>query len=160
MQERVARVLKARQPVAFGAHDPQHLRRQRAARIDAAHHRRTGDARNLQRHDGLCLLGRERARQIHEPAALGELAEHDRLRLAQQRCQSLRRGEGILDEVRRRRDVLRGLGDGEVDPVAVGDRAALSGHRFVRELLAACGLAQRAAAEGAEVESPSGGQDE
>jgi hypothetical protein len=70
LQERVARVLDARQPVAFRAHDPQHLRRERAARVDPAHDRRARHPRDLQGQDLRGLPGRERPRQIDEAGAL------------------------------------------------------------------------------------------
>ena len=46
-----------------------------------------------------------------------------------------RRAARVLDEVRRRGDVARGLGDRELDAVAVGDRAALRGDGDVVDLL-------------------------
>ena len=90
MQQGVVRVLEPHQPISFGAHDAQHLRRQRAARVDATHDRRAGDPGNLQSLDGLRLLGRERAGQIDEAAVLREPLQHRCLRLAQQRGEPLR----------------------------------------------------------------------
>ncbi len=155
-QEGVARVLEPHQPIAFGADDAEHLRRQRAARVDAAHDRRAGDPGDLQRQDRLRLLGRERAREIDEAAVLGEPLQHRRLRLAQQRGEPLRCGQRILEQIRRRRDVLRGLGDGQIDAVAVGDRAALGGHAFIGQLLVARGLAQGRCVQRAEVDRAPG----
>ena len=61
----------------------------------------------------------------------------------------------VLDQVRRDGDRRRGLGDRELDPVAVGDRAAAGGHDDLRGLLGGGGLAQRVGLDDAE---PAGAQ--
>ena len=143
MQEGVTRVLEPRQPIPFGAHDAQHLRRQRAARIHAAHDGSTSDTGDRHSHDRLRLLGRQRPREIHEATVLAQIRQNRGLRLAQQRCQALRGAQRVLHQIRRRRDVLGGLGHGQIDAVAIGDRAALGGHGFIGQLLVASRPAQR-----------------
>ncbi len=78
------------------------------------------------------LPRRQAAREVDEPAALGELPQHRRGRLPEQRRQPLRRRERFLDQVRRGRDVLRRLGHRQVDALAIGDRAALRRAPFRR----------------------------
>ena len=69
-QQRVARVLEARQPAAFGADHAEHLCRERPARIDAAHHRRAQSRRGFQREDRVRLPGRHGPGEVDEAAAL------------------------------------------------------------------------------------------
>ena len=90
-QQRVARVLEARQPVAFGA------RPRRAPAPPACRAGRRGASPacpstpgDLQRRGPPAPAGRQRPREVDEAGALGELRQHARLRLAEQRRQLLR----------------------------------------------------------------------
>ena len=74
---------------------------------------------------------------------------------------SLRGGaDGVLDEVGRGRDVVGGLGDGELDPVAVGDRAARGGQRERLGLLRGRRAGEAVAADDAEPGGARAGEDE
>ena len=151
-EQGVARVLQAREPAAFGAHGAERLCGERSTGVDAAHHRSAGYARDLQGEGFLGLPRRDGARQVHKPAPLGELCQKPGLRTPQEGRELTGCGERVVDEVRRGRDVLRGLGDGELDAVAVGDRAALGGHGFGGQLLRARRPAERRALERSEVQ--------
>ena len=143
------RVLQPGRAVAFDADQAEHLRGERAAGVDAAHGRGAGRCRGSSARATACAcaLG-QRAREVDEAAALARACAarapgtgRAAARAAGRRC------SGSLTRYGVGRDVLGGLGDGEVDAVAVGDRAALGGHRFVGQLLVAGGLAQSGAAQ-------------
>ena len=142
-RERFERVLQAAQALAVDADAADRLRRQPPARVVAARARDELHARDLELLDLLGLRGRQVAREVDEAALGAELLEHLRLRLAEQR-RELRGDLGrVLDEVRGRRDVGRGLGDGELDAVAIGDRAAPRRHVDLVDLLGDRGALQR-----------------
>ena len=96
------------------------------------------------------------AREVDEAAALGELVEQVAHRDAEDRGELRGRAPRVLDEVRRRGDVARGLGHRELGAGAVGDRPALRGQRDVDDLLRRGGVLEGAGVDEAD---PAGAQD-
>ena len=152
----VERVLEPRQAGALGADAADQLGGEEVARVGAAV---LGD--ELEPLD-LHPLDAPRADRGHAVGEVGEagVAARELLEeLALGRAQGARELGGdlgrVLDQVRRHGDGRRGLGDGELDPVAVGDRAALGGDGDLRGLLGRGDLAQRV---GAHHPEPAGAQ--
>ena len=158
---RVPRVLEARQAVPFGADHAEHLRGERAARVDAAHHRRAADAGDLQR------------QHLLRPARRGRPAPGRRSRCARRACAARTACSGRAAgqaAARRRAGWPAGTGRprGRAPARRRRDRRPLRSmivprwrdHRFFCHLLVARGLAQRRAADDAEVGGPSGCQDQ
>ncbi len=106
-----------------------------------------------------CLAGSARARYTN-PLCSESSRKHRRLRLAQQRREPRGGVQRIVDEVGGRRDVLRRLGDRQVEAVAVSDRPALSRYREVGELLGGGGLLQAPALQRAEIQGAPARQDQ
>ena len=150
-QQPVERVLEARQARALGADAAEQLGGEEVARVGAA---RLGDeleALDLHPLDAPGADRRHAAGEVGEAGvAAGELAQQRVLGDAQRLGELGGELGRVLDQVRRGGDRHRGLGDGELDPVAVGDRAAAGGDLDLRLLLGRGGLAQRVGAHDAE----------
>ena len=87
-QERVLGVLEARARVAFGVDQAQHLARERAARVDAAHRRRRRHAGDVQGRTACACAAGSVAREVHEAAVLAQVRQDLRARAPQQRRQA------------------------------------------------------------------------
>ena len=110
LQQLVVGVLEAAQPVAVGADRAEQLAGQVLARVHAPMRRGGLDAGELELLHRGALAGGHRAREVGEGAvALGELAQQRVGVDPEQRRELGRRPARVLDQVRRRRDVVGGL---------------------------------------------------
>ena len=145
-------VLEPGQAVAVGADVAEQLRGHPVARVVAAvlgDELQPGDARASAPRSA--RRGGDAARQVDEAGvAAGELAQDPVLGLAEHRGELARRVGRVLDQVRGRGDRLRRLGDGELDAVDVGDRAAPGGDVDVGLLLGRRGALERVGLDDAE----------
>ena len=157
LQQLVVGVLEAAQAVAVGADRAQQLAGQVLAGVDAPVRRGELDAGELQLLHRRALAGGHRAREVDEAAvALRELAQERVGVDPEQRRELGGRLGRVLDQVRRRRDVVGGLGDRELDAVAVDDRAAPRRQLQRADLLAGGRAGQARALDGAEEEGAPG----
>ncbi len=160
VQDAVVRELEAAEPGAVDADRADDLRGQPATRVVAPPAGDELQAVDLELADLLGLGGRQVAREVDEAALGVELLEHAGLRDAQQRRQARGGPQRRRDEIRRRRDVGGGLGDGELEAVAVGDRAAPRRHVDLVDLLRRGGALQRRGLDAAEPQRAPAGQHE
>ncbi len=157
----VERVLEPRQAPAVGADGAEQLRGHPLARVDA---RELGDELepfDLELLDLARPVGGHVAREVGEPGvAARELAQELVLGLVDHAGEPGGEAGRLLDQVRRRGDRHRRLGDGQLGAAAVGDGAAPGGHDQIRLLLGGRGGLERAGLDDAEPGGLAGADDE
>jgi hypothetical protein len=141
-------VLEAREAVALHPHRPEHLGRQHPAGILALLRGSQRDPGEAQLADPLGLRGRDGPGEVDEArVAAGQLAQQLVLGPPEQPRQALRRPRSVLHEVRGRGDVGGGIGDRQLQAVAVRDRPPARRDDLLRRLLAHGGLREAVAAD-------------
>ena len=140
----VEAVLEAGEPGAVGADVAEQLRRHPVARVLAAVLRDELEPLDVELLRAQRPLGRHAAGEVDEAGvAAHELAQQLVLGPAEDAARAGRRPRRVVDQVRRGRDRLRGLGDRQLDAVRVADRAAAGGDDDVGLLLGGRGGLER-----------------